>query len=397
MFVTGEVLLFGPDGNALVVNEQGAARTTLVDAHDKEASFAAFGMLKTAQESTIADYRFDDTLVPANFIINTTGIASYETPDNITGLRMRSGAQASSSIQIQSKIDHFYQAGRGQLFKTSMILGDTGVSGNVREWGLFNDDDGVFFRMDTELKLVIRYNGTDTEIPASTWDVPITADQYGHLYYIQYEWLGVGNIYVYYDEKIVHTYNFLGTSTQFSLREPDLPVRYRNENTTNTSDVTMQIGCCSVSTEGGTVIVGQDENKVLRPVVISTTGRLLVSQEPPGTPDEATGVIRTVYSAVGTTSDDVYVIPNGEVLRIQRFTAGAETDTTAGNVVELFYDPNGTGVGMTVIAVLFVSGTSDQVDLNDYFTGNGTRAIRMRRRRLSGGSKEMFAKWEGYY
>ncbi|RLI54447.1 MAG: hypothetical protein DRP09_13060 [Candidatus Thorarchaeota archaeon] len=129
---------------------------------------------------------------------------------------------------------------------------------------------------------------------------------------------------------------------------------------------------------------------------ITADGRLKVSQEPPSAPPDTTSVSRVQYSSVTGTSDDVYTIPSGEELRIQRFAAGAE-HSRDGSVVELWYDPNGNGTGMTIIDVLFVSGSSNQHDLNAVFTGNGTRAIRMRRRRLDGGARRIFARWEGYY
>ena len=77
--------------------------------------------------------------------------------------------------------------------------------------------------------------------------------------------------------------------------------------------------------------------------------------------------------------------------------AGSEMDTTAGNVIELWYDPNGDGTGMEIIDVIFCSGDGDQHDLSASYLGDGTKAIRMRRRRFSGGSKEIFGRWEGYF
>ena len=130
---------------------------------------------------------------------------------------------------------------------------------------------------------------------------------------------------------------------------------------------------------------------------ITTSGRLKIDTSPPDAPADTTEVTRTEYSSVSGSDDDVYIIPTGETLIIQRFVGGAETDTTAGNVVELWYDPLGTGVGMTIIDMIFCSGSGDQHDLRATSIGDGTKAIRMRRRRFSGGSKEIFGRWEGYY
>ena len=52
---------------------------------------------------------------------------------------------------------------------------------------------------------------------------------------------------------------------------------------------------------------------------------------------------------------------------------------------------------MTIIDTIFASGGSDQHDLRATFTGDGTASIRLRRLRFSGGSKQIFGRWEGYY
>ena len=144
---------------------------------------------------------------------------------------------------------------------------------------------------------------------------------------------------------------------------------------------------------GGKVKIWDGINVVL----VTATGRLLVSQEPPVAPPGTDGVIKTVYGNVTGFDDEEYLIPSGETLQIQKFSGGGEQDSSFGSAIELWYDPNGNGVGMSIIDVLFCNGTSDQHDLNDNFTGDGTKKLRMRRIRFSGGSKVIFGRWEGYY
>ena len=129
---------------------------------------------------------------------------------------------------------------------------------------------------------------------------------------------------------------------------------------------------------------------------VTSNGRLLVSQEPPTPPPDTTSVKQTEYGNVSVEDDNEYTIPNGETIIIQRLSAGAEQGQ-GGNVIELWYDPNGNKVDMQIIDVIFSNGDSDQHDLNDEYTGDGTRRIVMRRRRLSGGANLIFSRWEGYY
>lgn len=148
------------------------------------------------------------------------------------------------------------------------------------------------------------------------------------------------------------------------------------------------------SQEGVTGIIIQDVEGDIADV--TPNGRLKVSQEPPTPPVGTTGVIQTEYGSVSTFDDDEYIIPNGETLVLQRFSGGGE-QANAGNVIELWDDMNGTGIGMSIIDTIFCSATSDQHDLNETFLGDGTRKIRMTRRRLSGGAVILFGRWEGYF
>jgi len=147
--------------------------------------------------------------------------------------------------------------------------------------------------------------------------------------------------------------------------------------------------------EGQLVMIGDIDGNIAG---ITATKRLLVSQEPPEPPEGTTAVVRTKYDDVAASNDDVYLIPNGETLIIQRFSAGG-AEVNGGSVVELWYDPLNTGLeaDMTIIDVIFVNGSGGQHDLNERYVGDGTKVVRMRRKRLSGGSAKLFGRWEGYY
>ena len=130
---------------------------------------------------------------------------------------------------------------------------------------------------------------------------------------------------------------------------------------------------------------------------VTPAGRLQVTSEPPAPPLGLNAIKVTEFDDVLVSHDNVWTIPNGSTLTLQRLSGGAE-ETNAGNTIELWYDPDGDGgANMVIIDVIFSSATSDQHDLNDTFVGDGTKAIRLRRRRLSGGAVEIFGRWEGYY
>ena len=146
------------------------------------------------------------------------------------------------------------------------------------------------------------------------------------------------------------------------------------------------------------VITGEDSSSPgeFKNVLVDSTGRILVNSVSGAVPFGAMLVRRTVYTNMSGVSDDLYTVTNGTTLTIQNFAASAETDTTGGSVIELFEDPNGDLSVLNPIDIIFSGGNSFQHSLDEQFTGNGTRRILIRRRRLTGGSKTIFARWEGF-
>lgn len=358
---------------------------------------SAFGLLKIAQEAVLDSIRWSEEIISANFTVDIVASGNWSIADT-SSLKLETGNTSSSGIKVTSKNVHGYIPGKGVFIQVSTILGDSGITGNIREWGLFDDLNGVFVRLNgTQYEFILRNNGVETVVPASNWDVLITPDANGHFWSFQYQWLGVGDFYLYYDGQLVYIHNYVGTTQKTSLENPDLPFRLRNYNDTNTTNVSLKSGCASVSLEGINLIYGIDKDKQVKNIKLTSDGRLLVSSPPPSAPPETTPVFITEFGNVTIVDDNVYTIPSGETLKITRFSAGAEVDAVAGSSIELYYDPNGDGSSMEIIDVIFASGDSDQHDLDENFLGDGIKAVRMRRNRLGGGSKQIFGRWEGYY
>ena len=113
-------------------------------------------------------------------------------------------------------------------------------------------------------------------------------------------------------------------------------------------------------------------------------------------PPSSTEIIRSASSSVGSSdADDLYTITNGKTLTIQRLLGGAQSGTD-GSKVTLYEDPNGNLSVLNFIATLYFNESSEQIDLNDSFAGNGTRRILMRRHSFSSSTREIFGRWVGY-
>ena len=105
---------------------------------------------------------------------------------------------------------------------------------------------------------------------------------------------------------------------------------------------------------------------------IDSSGRLAVSSNIVNPP--ATTPVTLVYqNTISVTQDNTYLIPNGQNLVIQRFAAGSEgSGATKSSKAEIFYDPNGTGTGMTLLRAIYLSDNNEEFSLDRTFTGNGT-------------------------
>lgn len=239
--------------NAKVNNARALEVATRDYVHDLPVKYTANGMLKSGTETIIGDFRLDQQSLPRNFDVTYVGSGTWDIEGGATGARL-SVKNAGDALILESKETMYYQSGRGINMRISMITGDAGVTGLKREWGMICQSrlNGMWLRLDgTTLSWVIAKDGVETVIPSNTWDTPVVHDGNGAIWETQMLWLGVGNIHLYRNEQLVHTYRFQGTSTNFSLTTPDLRVFLNIENTSNNDARYMKIGCCAVMVEGG--------------------------------------------------------------------------------------------------------------------------------------------------
>lgn len=397
----------GTTARKVAADSEGRLRVNLSDASHagNPAQFSAFGQLKVASDSVVGDYRFDAVSIPRDFDVVTSGTGGYSIEASGTGTKLSTGASGSSKCTFMSKRMHTYIAGRGMMFKNSIILGDAGVAGNVREWGAYDGTDGVFCRLDgTTLLLVVSRGGVEVTLDSSLWDTPVILEAAGngHLFYFQYEWLGVGPIYLWRDEKIVHAYNFTGTSQEFSMGTPDLPMWLSNENTSNTSDVYLKTGCGSVVMEGGTIISGVDSDGVTHKIAVDGNGNIGVRVVPNVPPAGVSATLIFADTPLTVSSHDTtFTIPNGETFHLQRVLSGNEDPTKGASVEIIYYD----GTTEHLVWRGFYAGFSVPIDFPDLsiardgtaMTGDGsTKTIIVRRAVFTGGAIAIDSTVQGF-
>ncbi len=183
--------------------------------------------------------------------------------------------QASTTISVsastagkrvrQSRRWLAYQPGKSQQIIMTAVM-----SGNAtKRLGQFTDDNGVFFGHSTTFHVGVRTSSSgspvDTIIPQSEWNVDkmdgtgaskITLDATKtNIYFIDYEWLGVGTIRygVFYNGSpfYVHAINNANVNTVVYMSTPNLPLRYEITNSGTNGASSLTHICTTVVTEGG--------------------------------------------------------------------------------------------------------------------------------------------------
>ena len=176
-------------------------------------------------------------------------------PASVTAVTSSGGAAlldttGFTSCEMYSKRHPRYQPNRGHRYSTALWCPNPTNDG-IREWGLFTDENGVFFRLkaDGELYAVVKSGGVEDEQLLDTSGISGFDVSKGNVYDIQFQWRGVGNYKFFINLELVYEFAYLGTRTALTMQNPALPVAYKCTNTTQ--DVTMHIGCADVTSEGG--------------------------------------------------------------------------------------------------------------------------------------------------
>jgi len=128
--------------------------------------------------------------------------------------------------------------------------------------------------------------------------------------------------------------------------------------------------------------------------VVDDNGRIAITRQPV-VPIGATAIELTADTLINMLTDDVYTIPSAKTLYITKFLGSASYASNSSKV-SLYYDPNGTGIGMSLIKTVFVNGNNFEFDVYEKYVGDGVKKIRLRREPMGGGLREVFGKFEGY-
>lgn len=187
-----------------------------------------FHNLQVSQPVRLVGTTFLGTTKDTNFwteAVTGTGAVS-QTGGEVT---LNTGATANSTVQYQSvRLAKFIPA-MTNVYRFVGRLSNTGSTNNVRNWGAFDANNGIFFQLSgTTLNVVTRNATVDTAVAEASWNVStaFTLDTNIHSYEIRYSYVDVE---FFIDEVPVHVINNITASSPFTA-SLDLPATLQNNN-----------------------------------------------------------------------------------------------------------------------------------------------------------------------
>ncbi len=224
---------------------------------DEEGSqpFDAFGYAQTSQVTLVDEHTFvysDDTTRYYTQIA-TSGAVVHDAQQSM--LKLTVTDQNGSLVKRTSNIYYPYVPGEGNFAIFSLALGDTGKANNTRRWGIYDDNNGLFFEVaDGVFSVNVRSSTSGSPVDRKVVQDDFNQDtlkntnisQYiiqldkMNLYWIDYQWLGVGKVRFGViapngTRTVIHTFE---NANQFSvpyMQSGSLPIRWENFNTGATS------------------------------------------------------------------------------------------------------------------------------------------------------------------
>lgn len=358
--------------------------TSLRDDLGRQFIYTNQGELRVSQAITLADlinkYEIDGRLYSQQ---TATGGTIVHVPEE-SGIRLSvTGSNGSSSL-LRTNTFYRYQAGKTVRGTFTVYHADTGQTNQIRRWGIFDDNDGVFFQLSgTTLSVVRRssVSGSPVEetVNQASWNSDVmdgtgtsninldVTD--GSFYQITYQWLGYGIITFLINGYIVHRFTTYNIRPEPFMRTGQLPLSWEVVNTGASTGSSMTYVCGNIVLEGG------DEPANITYSAFNTTDQLITPVERP---------ILSIRPALtyNSITNRMLMIPNslivsneggrsGYRLVMNSSLTGASWSSVNANSGMEFDTSATSGTGGETLFRGFLPGTSEvshSVDLTKFFT-----------------------------
>lgn len=236
--------------------------------------FDAFGNAQFSQLTKVIDWMHTYHTHDEDFLDVTANGGS------ITGVTSESSVVFSTSTvsgSYASRTSHQYipyNPGEGNEILISFRCGDEGKANVVRQWGLFDDEDGLFFQLSgTEFSVNIRNSASGTPTDTKVVQTAMNGDSLDsanvsnyllefskyNIYWLDYQWLGVGRVRFGTisptgKRVTMHTFENPNQHTLPYMRKGALPLSLRQFNLDTASSTSeMRLICASILRQSHTV------------------------------------------------------------------------------------------------------------------------------------------------
>lgn len=255
--------------------KQDTAQTTLdaiktaVETIDT-ASLDAFGALRVSQKETLLEFQQVYKLDTRKIEYGATGTGVSATFDSDTRMAVLSCTSGTGTSFGQTYEYAPYQPGKSHLAEMTFLIG-TAVASAVVDVGLFDADNGIFFRQNGTSGLqVVRRTKTsgsvvDNTVSQSSWNLDkldgtgvsgITLDiTKAQILIIDLQYLGMGRVRIGFviNGKVYYCHEFLNANnlTVPYMQTASLPIQMLITATSTGSTKTSYLKCGAVHSEGG--------------------------------------------------------------------------------------------------------------------------------------------------
>ena len=231
---------------------------------------------------------------------NGSQVYSSTNIKSIGGVARLSADATKHTLLLEGRECPRYQPNRGHLFSTALWL-PVLTANATRDFGLFTEDNGVFFRLKSDGKLyaIIRRNKIEVkEEYINTNGIDNFDISKNNIYDIQFQWRSAGNYSFYVGSPntgvstLVHKINYLGTLTSASVENPALPPAYKV--TRGTEDAIMNIGCTDITSENGMINNNEQYNSTYaESISVVTNTPVLTIRQPSSITYNGVSVVNT--------------------------------------------------------------------------------------------------------
>lgn len=254
--------------NTLAVDVQGSASIRFSEG---QPTLSGFGGLNVSQPSVLGVYESSSGSYDDLFSIELAG-GGLSTYDDIGhGMLLTTTGASGSSVKRTTNRYHYYLPGSANIVVMTTACSDTGKTGNVRRWGAFDDQDGIFFELyESTVNAVIRYSTSGTilenKVAQANWNKDkldgnglsgLTLDVTKiNIWWMDYQWLGAGRVrFGVYNKDgsrvTCHIFENAGARTLPFMRSGTLPLATENKNFSATgSGSELRESCMAIYTEG---------------------------------------------------------------------------------------------------------------------------------------------------